>query len=179
MPQLDDSRITARPGREAFADLGEQLVRDVLVLEAALDEAPRMEVAAPREGDEPLRERAELFRLRHGGLDAAVQEQARRHIVQRRLLVARRARELAAFGAVTHLLVLAARQLRLRDHTGVENANLALRLFEPHPEVQALAAEQLRDLAQRLFAHVLYLEQVLFLILDEVGEGADVGVDRK
>src|SRR6266508_983809 len=44
--QLHDPGIAAGARREAFADLGEQLVRHVLVLEAPLHEAPRVQVAA-------------------------------------------------------------------------------------------------------------------------------------
>src|SRR5262245_9036414 len=102
MAELHDARVPAGARREPLADLGEQLGRDGLVLDPALDQAAGVQIAAARERDEPLGERTQLFRFRLRGIDAAVLKQARRHVVQRRLLVARRARELAAFGTVTH-----------------------------------------------------------------------------
>src|SRR5882724_4953570 len=102
MAQLHDAGVATRARRKPFADLGEQLGRDALVLEPPLHQSARVQIAAPREGDEPLREWTQLLRLRLGRVDAAVLEQARRHVVQRRLFVARRARKLAALGAVTH-----------------------------------------------------------------------------
>src|SRR2546422_3889980 len=95
-------RVTARPRSEALADLGEQLGGDLFVLETALDDPARVQIAAARERDEPLREGTQLLRLRLGRLDPAVPEEARRHVIQRRLLVARRPRQLAAFGAGAH-----------------------------------------------------------------------------
>src|SRR6185436_12855594 len=100
--QFDDAGIAAGPRREPLSDFGEQLGGDGLVFDPALHEAAGMQIPPARERDEALRERAQLLGLRFGGLDPAVLKQARGHVVQRRLLVARRARELAAFGAVTH-----------------------------------------------------------------------------
>src|SRR5689334_3233581 len=102
MAQLHDARVPARPRRKPLPDFGKQLGRDGLVLDPALDQTARVEITAAREGDEPLRERTQLLRLRLGGLDAAVLEEAGRHVVQRRLLVARRARKLPSLGAVPH-----------------------------------------------------------------------------
>src|SRR5881394_1845208 len=102
MAQLHDARVSAGTRCKSLADLGEQLGRDFLVLEPALHQTAGMQIAAAGERDEPLRERTQLLRLRLGGLNPAVPEEAGRHVVQRRLLVARRARELAAFGAVAH-----------------------------------------------------------------------------
>src|SRR5437762_1108037 len=102
MADLDNARVAAGTRRKPLADLGEQLGRDGFVLEAALDLAARVEIAAARERDEPLGERTQLLRLRLGGQDAAVLKEAGRHVVQRRLLVARRPRQLPSFGAVPH-----------------------------------------------------------------------------
>src|SRR5213594_3723789 len=102
MAQLHDARVAAGTRCKSLADLGEQLGRDFLVLEPALHQTTGMQIAAAGERDEPLRERTQLLRLRLGGLNPAVPEEAGRHVVQRRLLVTRRARELAAFGAVAH-----------------------------------------------------------------------------
>src|SRR6266487_3006075 len=102
MAQFHDPRVATRTRGKPFADFGEQLGRDGLVLEPPLHQPARVQIAAPRERNEPLGERTQLFRLRLGGLDAAVHEEARRHVVQRRLLVARRARQLPALGAVAH-----------------------------------------------------------------------------
>src|SRR2546425_12064863 len=102
MAELQNPRVAAGPRRKPLADLGEQLGGDLFVLETALDDPARVQVAAARERDEPLRKGTQLLRLRLSGLDAAVQEQARRHVVERRLLVARRSRQLAALSAVAH-----------------------------------------------------------------------------
>src|SRR5882762_10507921 len=102
MAQLHNSCIPARPRGESLADFGEQLGRDGLVLDAALHLTARVQIAAARERDEPLRKGTQLLRLRHGGVDSAVLKQTRGHVIQRRLLVARRARKLAALGAVAH-----------------------------------------------------------------------------
>src|SRR5262249_5170720 len=102
MTQFEDARVAPRARGKPLADLGEQFVRDGLVLEAALDEPAGVQIAAARQRDQALREGTQLLRLRLGRPDAAVLEEVRGEIVQRRLLVARRARELAAFGAVTH-----------------------------------------------------------------------------
>src|SRR3989475_6043957 len=99
---LQNPRVAAGPRGKPLADLGEQLGGNGLVLETALDDPARVQVAAARERDEPLRKGTQLLRLRRSGLDAAVQEQARRHVVERRLLVARPPRQLAALGAVAH-----------------------------------------------------------------------------
>src|SRR3989442_5442093 len=101
MAELQNPRVTARPRGEALADLGEQLGGDLFVLETALDDPARVQIAAARERDEPLREGTQLLRLRLGRLDPAVPEEARRHVIQRRLLVARRSPPLAALGPVT------------------------------------------------------------------------------
>src|SRR5690348_6404575 len=100
MAQLHDAGIATGARREALADLGEQFGRDGFVLETALDEPARVQITAARERNEPLRERAQLLRLRLGGLNAAVPEEAGRHVVQRRLLMARGPRELSTLGAV-------------------------------------------------------------------------------
>src|SRR5262245_13143136 len=102
MPQFDDAGVAARPRREPLSDFGEQLGGDFLVLDPPFHEPARVQIAAAGQRDEPLRERTQLLGLRLGGVDAAVLKQARRHVVQRRLLVARGAGELAAFGAVPH-----------------------------------------------------------------------------
>src|SRR5438309_979234 len=80
----------------------EELVRHVAILEAALHQATRVQVAASRQGDEALGVGPELFRLRLGGDDPVVAEQARGEVRQQRLLVARRARQLASLGAMAH-----------------------------------------------------------------------------
>src|SRR3989442_12716688 len=100
MAQLHDARVASRPRRKPLPNFGEQLGGDCLVLEAALDQPARVQIAAPRERNEPLGKGTQLLRLRLGGLNPAVLEQARRHVVQRRLFVARRPRQFGALGAV-------------------------------------------------------------------------------
>src|SRR3989449_10732171 len=100
MAQLDDAGVAPGPGREPRPHVLEELVRHVAILEAALHQATRVQVAAPRQGDEPLGVGPELLRLRLGGDDAVVAEQARREVRQQRLLVARPARQLGAPRAI-------------------------------------------------------------------------------
>src|SRR6266700_3912404 len=102
MAQLDDAGVAPGPRREPRPHVLEELVRHVAILEAALHQATRVQVAAPRQGDEALGVGPELFRLRLGGDDPVVAEQARGEVRQQRLLVARRARELASLGAMAH-----------------------------------------------------------------------------
>src|SRR5437868_13569058 len=102
MAELHDPRVAAGPRCKPLADFGEQLGRDGLVLDPAFHQTACVQIAAARERDEPLRKGTQLLRLRLGGLNPAVLEEAGRHVIQRRLLVARRARKLAALGAVTH-----------------------------------------------------------------------------
>src|SRR5256712_12786727 len=92
MAQLDDAGVAPGPGREPRPHVLEELVRHVAILEAALHQATRVQVAAPRQGDEPLGVGPELFRLRLGGDDPVVAEQARGEVRQQGLLVAPPAR---------------------------------------------------------------------------------------
>src|SRR5205823_2172220 len=71
-------------------------------LQASLHQATGVEVPAARQRDEPLGVGSQLLRLGLGGHDLVVTEEARRQVGQQRLLVARRARQLASLGAVTH-----------------------------------------------------------------------------
>src|SRR2546428_2075026 len=102
MAQLDDAGVAAGPRREPRPHVLEELVRHVAVLQAALHQAPRVQVAAARQRDEPLGVGPELFRLRLGGHDPVVAEEARGEVRQQRLLVTRGARQLASLGAVAH-----------------------------------------------------------------------------
>src|SRR5437588_6443054 len=61
-----------------------------------------MQVAAAGQRDEPLGIGPELFRLRLGGHDPVVLEQARGQVREQRLFVTRGARELASLGAMAH-----------------------------------------------------------------------------
>src|SRR2546425_9519156 len=102
MAQLGDAGVAAGPRRDPRPQVLEQLVGHVAVLEAALHQPPRVQVAPARQGDEPLGVGPELFRLGLGRHDPVVAEQARREVRQKGLLVARGARELASLGAVPH-----------------------------------------------------------------------------
>src|SRR2546422_6726859 len=94
MAQLDDAGVAPGPGREPRPHVLEELVRHVAILEAALHQATRVQVAAPRQGDEALGVGPELLRLRLGGDDAVVARseehtselQSRLHLVCRLLL---------------------------------------------------------------------------------------------
>src|SRR5207245_9628732 len=72
------------------------------VLAPALHQPARVQVAAAGQGDEPLGERPQLLGLRLRGDNPVVLEEAGREVIERRLAVARRARELAVLGAVPH-----------------------------------------------------------------------------
>src|SRR5438034_1436893 len=102
MAQLDDPRIAAGTGGEAGAQLFEETVGHFPILDAPLDLPPGVQIAPPRQRDEALGVRPELFRLRLRRDDAVVAEQAGREIGEERLLVTRRARQLPALGAVPH-----------------------------------------------------------------------------
>src|SRR5690606_15802925 len=65
-------------------------------------QAPRVQVAALGERDEPLRERPQLLRLGGGGGDPPVAEQAGGHVAKQGLAVAGRAAELPALLTVSH-----------------------------------------------------------------------------
>src|SRR5687767_5609522 len=66
--------------------------------------------------------------------------------------------------------------LRHRGHAGAGDAQLAVVLLEAHAEVEPLALQQLGDLAQRLLAHVLHLQQIVLAELHQILERPDVGV---
>src|SRR2546428_10426235 len=75
---------------------------DLPILDAPLDLPTGVQIAAPRQGDEALGVGPQFLRLRLRRHDPVVAEQAGREIGEQRLLVARRARQLAALGAVPH-----------------------------------------------------------------------------
>src|SRR5438046_9495404 len=102
MAQLGDPRIAAGPSREPRAQVLEEAARHLPILAAPLHLPPGVQVAAPRQRDEVLGVRPQLFRLRLGRHNPVVAEQAGREIGEERLLVTRRARQLPALGAVPH-----------------------------------------------------------------------------
>src|SRR5690242_9428265 len=102
MSQFHDAGVATRPGRESLAQLGEQAVTHFLVRDPPLHQPAGVQITPARQGDQVLRERPELLRLGLRSDDAVVPEEGGRHVVQRRLLVARRAGELPPFGAVPH-----------------------------------------------------------------------------
>src|SRR5215470_6234452 len=58
----------------------------------------------------------------------------------------------------------------------MRDPEIAVNFFEPHPEVEALALEQVGDLLNRFLANVFDLEQVILAELDKVAERPDVRV---
>src|SRR5207244_5321056 len=102
MSQLDDPVVAPGTRREALSQILEQPIRHLAVFEPPLHEAARMQVAASRQRDESLGVGTQLLCLRLRGHDLVVPEQARGHVREHRLLVARRARQLPTLGAVAH-----------------------------------------------------------------------------
>src|SRR5438132_76776 len=102
MAQLDDPGVAPGARREARSQILEQPMRHRAVFEPPLHEAARMQVAASRQRDESLGVGTQFLRLRLRGHDLVVPEEARGHVREHRLLVARRARQLPTLGAVAH-----------------------------------------------------------------------------
>src|SRR5207244_725192 len=102
MAQLDDPGVAPGARREARSQILEQPMRHLAVFEPPRHEAARMQVAASRQRDESLGVGTQLLRLRLRGHDLVVPEQARGHVREHRLLVARRARQLPTLGAWAH-----------------------------------------------------------------------------
>src|SRR5690606_8260091 len=100
--ELQDPGVAPGPAGEPGADLGEEPGEHRAVLDLPLHLPPGVQVAPPGQGDEPLGEGPELLGLGLRGDDAAVLAQAGGHVVHQGLLVARRAGELAALGAMPH-----------------------------------------------------------------------------
>src|SRR5205807_2021048 len=69
------------------ADVVEHLLHDLRIVEKAQRLAPRVEIAAPPEGDDPLRHRPDLLRLRLGRGDALVPQQIRDQVAVHRAAV--------------------------------------------------------------------------------------------
>src|SRR5689334_10076982 len=102
MTQLEDPGVAARARGEPRADLAEQARERLPTLDLSLHQPPGVKIAPPGQRDELLREGSKLLGLGLGGDDPAVLEQARRHVVQQRAPMTRRAAELATLGAVAH-----------------------------------------------------------------------------
>src|SRR5690348_11359938 len=59
----------------------------------------------------------------------------------------------------------------------IEHAHTAVSaFFEPHPEIQILALEEIGDLLKRFLAEVLDLQDLAFGLPDQIAERADVGI---
>src|SRR5262249_31611225 len=98
----DDPRVAARPVLEPGGDVGEELVDDVLRAQVGERLPPRVDVALAPERDHLLGDRAHLFRLGDGGLDAAVLEQRARQVGVQRLAVRGVAAQLPTCAVVPH-----------------------------------------------------------------------------
>src|SRR5690606_3307371 len=119
------------------------------------------------ERDQPLRERAELLCLGRGRRDPPMTEQARRHVPQQRLAVARRTAELPALLTMSHLpLLLSLPSGRIVAVGGFGKLPVVLGILrppqrpvltlgQPHAEAEALLRQKLTDLLQRLLAEVI------------------------
>src|SRR5262245_59725414 len=58
----------------------------------------------------------------------------------------------------------------------IGDQDFATDVLELHPKVEPLATQQVGDLAQGLFTHVLHLEHFVFAVPNQVAQGADIGV---
>ena len=103
---LDDPGVAAGTGGHLRADLGEQLVHDVLVADHRHHLAAGVQVAALGEGDQPLGQRAQPLGLGLGGGDAVVLEQRRGQVRQHQPLVRGAAAEAGTLGGRGHVVIL-------------------------------------------------------------------------
>ena len=121
VPDTEDARVAARPLRVARRDRLEQLADDALVGQLLQHEPARVERGAVRltrgdaalgDGDQPLDERPQLLRLRHGGFDALVPDERHRLVAQQRRAVLADASQLPMCKVVSHSNVLPAARCR-------------------------------------------------------------------
>ena len=127
-------------------------------------------LALLRVGDELLGVRPEFLRLRDGGFDALVLEQARRHVPQQRTTMRAGDSELSTTECF--------RRHNLSNLDPFINANFlaaSTQLADLHPERQAHVLQAVLDLVEGLLAEVLDGEQFFVALADEFPDGPDAG----
>src|SRR2546428_14013462 len=102
MAQVQHVRVTNRPLRVLRTNLREQLGQRFTVFDFARDQTTRVQVALLGLRDERLCERTQLLCLLGRRLNAAVQEQRRRHVPEHCFPMLRRTREMASLLTVPH-----------------------------------------------------------------------------
>src|SRR6185437_16523184 len=157
VPELDDAGVAARPVSHTGADVGEQLVHDLLRAEHRERLPSRVEIAAPPERDDLLGERLHRLRLRLGRPDPAVLDQRAREVRVERLAMRRVAAELLACAGVTH------RRFLLLEAAGAVLA----------AEMKAVLRERLAHFLDRLLAEVRDRGQLLLGLHHEIADRLD------
>ena len=85
--QLENSGVAPRTRREPGPNLAKEPSEGFPILDPAFHQSPRVEVAAPSQGDELLGKWPQLLRLGFGGDDPAVHEKTSGHVIQHGALV--------------------------------------------------------------------------------------------
>mmetsp|Transcript_23357 Transcript_23357/g.55455 ORF Transcript_23357/g.55455 Transcript_23357/m.55455 type:complete len:213 (+) Transcript_23357:151-789(+) len=99
---LQDAGVAARAGREARAQLVEQLADDVAIAQTVKSQAAVGQRGLLRQGDQGLNDAAQFLGLGDRGLDRFVLQQRNAHIAQHRSAVGAGAVEFAEAVTVTH-----------------------------------------------------------------------------
>src|SRR5436190_5303514 len=63
-----------------------------------------------------------------------------------------------------------------RRRAPIHHAQPAIRFLEPHPEIEPLTLEQIRDLLERLLSEILDLQDLALRLTHEISERPDVRV---
>ena len=101
-PQLEGAGVAARTRREARPESVEQLLHDLLVAHLPQDPPAGVQVVPARQGDQALRERPQLLRLRERGGEPLMAEERGGQVPEQGPAVAFLAAELAVADVVAH-----------------------------------------------------------------------------
>ena len=74
MAELENTGVASRPGRKARPDLGKQARQRLAIFDPPLHQPSRVQIAAPGQGDELLREWPQLLGFGFGRDDPPVRE---------------------------------------------------------------------------------------------------------
>src|SRR5829696_2840924 len=144
---LQDARVSTGTRSELRADFIEQLIVEAADLDVTAGEAPVVQRAGARLGDQSFDERTELLRSRFGRLDRATLDQSHGETSHKSQLLLGCALERAAHFTVTHCLLLVFVGRSRRDVTvgrsaGVGDANTVRSFLELHTKIQLVLLEQ-------------------------------------
>src|SRR5207248_11444951 len=111
----DDAGVAAGPAGIALRQNGQQLFGEDAVAEPGDRLTPGMEPAAFAERDQPLDDRAQIFRLRQGRADLLMLQERGGEVLEHRLAMRRGAAEAAAGFSVTHRKFSSAARMSPKD----------------------------------------------------------------